>query len=136
MTRFSFRMWRSKHSKILLAEVLQAISDNDWVWSILEFDGIGPTPNGTHPDEFDEWLRAHPAGYLLTWAELQAFASHLEDVHFFLAVAVTSIDRLNGERLAQDDFSGCVAVLEAFDSTEWTVSFEDAQAFQSALFVR
>ena len=94
MTRFSFPMWPNQRSKILLADVLEAVPDNDWVWSILEFDGIGPTPNDTHPNEFNEWLRAHPTGFLLTRAELKTFASSLEDVHFFLGVAVTSIAQL------------------------------------------
>lgn len=109
---------------VRLADLLPLIPDNDWVWSILECDGTGIMPNGMSVDAFEELVHASPTGLVLRWPELKAFATGLEWNHFLLVVAVRSVEQLVAAELGVDDFSTCLVVLEAFDSTSWMVAVQ------------
>ncbi|MFF8510603.1 hypothetical protein ACF064_21195 [Streptomyces sp. NPDC015492] len=121
MDSTTFRMQRPDRY-VRLADLLPLIPENDWVWSILEVDGVGVMPNGMGVQAFEGQVRASPTGYVLGWSELKAFAADLEQNHWLTVVAVGSQDDLVGDELDAEDFSRCLVVLEAFDSGSWTVA--------------
>lgn len=124
---------------VRLADLLLLIPDNDWVWSILEVDGIWSVstgggasgiPGDLSVDAFEELVQASPTGFPLGWPELQAFAAHLEQNHWLTVVAVRSADELVGAELRAQDHSRCLVLLEAFDSGSWTVAARPGAAGQ------
>lgn len=127
MDSTTFRM-QGPGNYVRLADLLPSIPDNDWVWSILECDGTGIMPNGMSIDAFEEMVHASPTGFVLHWPELKTFATSLESNHFLLVVAVRSAEQLVAAELDVDDFSHCLVVLEAFDSTSWTVAAQPGAA--------
>lgn len=122
---FKFGMRRTNGSVIQLVDVLSAFIDNNWTWSILEFDGVGIAPLNMSIDGFHDLTVSLPAGFLMKWDDLKRFASNLEQTWQFVAIAVESLDDLDPDNLAADNFEDCIAVIEAFDSKEWTVSVRD-----------
>jgi hypothetical protein len=40
-----------------LIDMLEKVPPNDWIWSVLEFDGIGSAPDGLRMADFEEGLR-------------------------------------------------------------------------------
>ncbi|MDH6539935.1 hypothetical protein ACFXJO_30345 [Streptomyces lavendulae] len=121
MDTTEFRLQGPDHY-VRLADVLPLIPDNDWVWSILEVDGVGVMPQGMSVDAFEDLVRSSPTGFILSWSELKAFAADLEQNHWLTVVAARSADDLVPAELRVDDFSRCLVMLEAFDSGSWTVA--------------
>ena len=121
-----------------LADLLASVPDNDWVWSILDFDGIGNVPAGLDFAEFRAEVLASPEGYLMSWDELKEFAAGLRQCFDLLLVAAEGRGSLSAERFAVDDFGGCLVVLAAIDSGSWEVSVDDGveEAFGLAAALR
>jgi hypothetical protein len=108
-----------------LADVLAVIPENDWVWSILDFDGVGRVPGGLDYHEFRDRVLATHEGYVMSWSELQDFAAGIRQFFDLLAVAVKERDGLSADRFAVDDFGGCLMTLAAIDSGSWEVVVGD-----------
>lgn len=99
-------MWPSDGRMVNLKDVLRIVGDNSWEWRISDLEGTGPLPRGMSWDEFDEKVEEAPC--VLAWPGLLELADKL--------VQVT-----NGEIRAV--CAGLeVARVEAFDSSEWTIS--------------
>ncbi|MFG3437736.1 hypothetical protein ACGF0J_10900 [Nonomuraea sp. NPDC047897] len=64
-----------------LTQILNALPENVWAWSILELGGTGTAPQGMTMQAFEDTVSSSEAGYLLSWRELVNIASDLEQVH-------------------------------------------------------
>ncbi|WP_203721346.1 hypothetical protein [Streptomyces coelicoflavus] len=128
-----FRMHDGQGGISGLADVLALISENDWVWSILDFDGVGRVPGGLEYHEFRDKLLATREGYVMSWSQLQSFAGGIRQCFDLLAVAVKERDDLSPDRFAVDDFGGCLMTLSAIDSGSWEVVVGDDIDVDSSL---
>lgn len=114
-------MYRVNRTRVQLADLLSKVPVNSWVWSIIEFDGVGQMPFNDSVLEFQKKLREQPHGLVLTWSEISRFAETIEYTIDCLVVAVSSVERLEVNKLLADDFQGCEIALRAIDSTEWVL---------------
>ncbi|UQI28493.1 hypothetical protein M3M50_16065 [Pseudomonas bijieensis] len=114
-------MYRVNRTRVQLADLLSKVPVNNWVWSVIEFDGVGQMPFNDSVLEFQERLREQPRGLVLTWSEISSFAESIEYTIDCLVVAVSSVERLEANKLLADDFQGCEIALRAIDSTEWII---------------
>ncbi|WP_345963442.1 hypothetical protein ABDE16_24415 [Streptomyces sp. BRB040] len=117
-----FRMHDGHGGIVGLADVLAVIPENDWVWSILDFDGVGRFPDGLDYHDFRDKVLATREGYVMSWPQLQGFAAGIRQFFDLLAVAVKERDDLAPDRFAVDDFGGCLITLAAIDSGSWEVA--------------
>jgi hypothetical protein len=119
MSMLEVPMYRENGIRIQLVDLLAKVPANKWVWTILEFDGVGQMlGNGSLP-EFQKRVRQQPLGLLLTWSEILKFAGTIEYTIDCLIVAVSSADRLDANKLLADDFQKCETAIRGIDSTEW-----------------
>ncbi|WP_434702527.1 hypothetical protein J3P85_16605 [Pseudomonas sp. Z1-12] len=114
-------MYRVNQTRVQLAGLLSKVPVNNWVWSIIEFDGVGQMPFNDSVLEFQKRLREQPHGLVLTWSEISSFAEAVEYTIDCLIVAVSSVEQLEVNKLLADDFQGCEIALRAIDSTEWII---------------
>jgi len=127
MKALTFPAFRNNGTAVQLAEVLAVIPENDLVWSILEFNGMGGTPDNLSMDEFEELVRRKPGGLMMSWGELKKLSDGFcQTIDCIVVGAKTERDILNAHK-AGDDFSSCEVVLSAFDSTEWSVWAHDSE---------
>lgn len=118
-------MYRADGTRIQLADLLAKVPENGWVWSIIEFDGVGEIPSGESIVDFQKKLLEQPRGLLLKWSELLRFSGSIEYTIDCLIVAVSSSEKLDIVKLLADNFLGCEVVLRAIDSTEWVLFSSD-----------
>jgi hypothetical protein len=116
------KMFREDGTLVQLIDFLKQLPENDWVWSFLEFDGIGIAPNNLSMNEFEELIRADATGFKMNWHELLQFAESIQQTINCLLVAVKEINDLQAAELDADNFSSCEIVIQAFDSTEWELT--------------
>lgn len=131
-----FRMHDGQGGVVGLVDVLALVPDDDWVWSILDFDGIGRVPGGLEYHEFRDKVLALPEGYVMSRGQLQDFAAGVRQFFDLLVVAVNKRDDLSPERFAADDFGDCLMTIEAIDSGSWEVGIDDEVEGSSGLAVR
>lgn len=75
--------------------------------------------------EFEEMLRTAPGGYVLSWPELKRVATKIEDTNDCTIVAAASAEDIIEARTRGGGTSAWEYYIEAFDSTEWTLSSRD-----------
>jgi hypothetical protein len=119
-----FRMHDSEGGIVGLDGLLALVPDNNWVWSVLDFDGIGQGVAGLGYAEFREKVGSSPHGYVMSWAQVREFAAGVRQCFDLLLVAARDRRLLDPERFAAGDFAGCSLVLTASDSTWWTVEID------------
>ncbi|WMD08902.1 hypothetical protein [Streptomyces sp. FXY-T5] len=119
--RLEFRMQDAQGGVIGLDGLLSLVGDNNWVWSVLDFDGVGNGPSGLTCAEFRDTVGSLPQGYVMSWPQLREFAAGVQQCFDLLLVAASDRRLLKPDRLAVDDFSDCLIALTADDSTWWTV---------------
>jgi hypothetical protein len=119
-----FRMHDGQGGIVGLDSLLTLIPDNDWAWSVLDFDGIGHGPAGLGYAEFRDKVNSSPQGYVMSWGQVREFAAGVRQCFDLLLVAARDRRLLDPERFAADDFAGCLLVLTASDSTWWAVEIE------------
>lgn len=119
MSMLEVPMYRENGTRVQLVDLLAKMPANDWTWSILEFDGVGQMPANDSVLEFQKRVRQQPGGLVLTWSEISRFAEAVEYTIDCLIVAVSSIERLEVNKLLADDFQECAIAIRAIDSTEW-----------------
>ncbi|MFE7412465.1 hypothetical protein [Streptomyces laurentii] len=128
-----FPMHPSPGRMVGLAELLALVPDNEWAWSVLDFDGIGAVPDGLGFEEFGLVVLTSPVGFPMSWEHVRAFAVGLDQCWDLLLVAVEDRAHLSPERLAASDFGGCLVVFEAIDSGAWEVTAADSVEKASGL---
>lgn len=116
-----------------LSDLLPFVPGAQWTWQILEFTGIGEMPDGLSVAEFEEAALAAPLGVAFNWAEVQAFASRVEQVQNLILVAVAVGSELDPAAVGVIDLRGCPFMIEAIDSTEWIVSDRTGSSALAAL---
>jgi hypothetical protein len=116
-----FPMHQELGGTIQLINLLGKLPENTWIWSILEFYGVGVPPSGMTMAEFEKAARSIPGGYCFSWPDLKAFARHLDQTYDCLIVAVESKNDLAPIELNANKFDRCQIVLQALDSTKWSI---------------
>jgi hypothetical protein len=119
--RMEFRMHDGQGGMVGLESLLSLVGDNDWVWSVLDFDGIGAGPSGLSYEEFRDRVHSLPQGYVMSWPQVREFATGVQQCFDLLLVAASDRRSLDPERFAVDDFSECLIVFTASDSTWWSL---------------
>lgn len=119
--RMEFRMQDGQGAVIGLDSLLSLVGENQWVWSVLEFDGIGTALPGLGYAEIRDRAHSCPQGYVMSWPQVREFAARVQQCFDLLLVAATDRRALDAQRLAAGDFSECLMVLAAGDSTWWSV---------------
>ncbi|KRP67974.1 hypothetical protein [Pseudomonas orientalis] len=116
---FEVPMYRKNGSRIELQDLLEKVPDNDWVWLIIEFDGVANLPNDESIDEFQNRIRYLPKGLVQTWENILRFSRCIDYTVDCLIVAVSCVEQVDVERLLNDEFQDCVIFIRAIDSTDW-----------------
>lgn len=119
MKTLEFSAFRQDGSKIMLSEILAQVPQNNWIWSIWEFDGIGEPPFGLSVMEFSRVALSE--GVLMTWQEVKSFANSLLDIHFCLLIATIQEKQITIKDVQEESFENYEMVVYAFDSTKWQV---------------
>jgi len=129
----TFPSFRQDRSCVQLADFLSKLPDDDWVWSVLEFYGVGTAPNGLPMADFEALTRSEPKGFIMNWSELKNFAGSLDQTYDCLIVAARSVQDISNDKSSKENFSNCEVVIEAFDSTEWSVWARDKKLMQELI---
>jgi hypothetical protein len=119
-------MYRANGTRVELVDLLAQVPANDWVWSVLEFDGVGQMPSGQSLSEFQERLLEQHRGLIQTWNEIWKFAEALDYTIDCLVVAVSRVEQLEVDQLMEDDFQQCEFAFRAIDSTVWILAASDS----------
>ncbi|MFK0155157.1 hypothetical protein ACIQVK_24135 [Streptomyces sp. NPDC090493] len=119
-----FRMHDAEGGTVGLDSLLALVPENKWVWSVLDFDGIGQGVDGLGYAEFRQKMASSSQGYVMSWAQVREFATGVGQFFDLLLVAARERRLLDPERFAAGDFAGCPLVLTASDSTWWTVEID------------
>lgn len=123
-----FPAFRSDGKAVRLVELLAVIPQNDLVWSILEFDGLGDAPCGLSMEDFEGLVREKAGGFMVSWNELKLLScGFLQEINCMVVGAKAETDILS---TTEDDFSFCEVVLNLFDSTEWSVWARDTDVMK------
>ncbi|MFK0170334.1 hypothetical protein ACIQU5_16150 [Streptomyces sp. NPDC090306] len=116
-----FRMHDPERGVVGLGSLLSLIPDNDWVWSMLEFDGMLQGVTGLEYSESGQKVASSPQGYVMSGAQVREFATGVRQCFDLLLVAAGERHLLDPERFAAGDFTGFPLFLTVSDSTWWTV---------------
>jgi hypothetical protein len=122
MSTVEVPMYRENGTRVQIKDLFAKVPVNDWVWSILEFDGVGQMPSNESISEFQKKLREQFYGMIMTWSEIVRFADAVEYTIDCLIVAVSHIEQLNVDELMADNFLQCEIAIRAVDSTEWILA--------------
>ncbi|NJO16603.1 MAG: hypothetical protein HC877_12930 [Thioploca sp.] len=131
----TFPSFRQNGSIIQLADFLSKIPENGWIWTVLDFYGIGNAPNDLSMEEFEVLVRSKSKGFIMKWSELRTFSNSLIQTFDCLIVAAKSVQDISTNKLAKENFSNCEIVIEAFDRTEWLVWARDPNVMASMLTI-
>lgn len=121
----TFPMHLKNGGLVTLRAVLVKIPKNNLLWRILYHDGVGVAPNGMTMDAFEAAIRASPDGYRATWDELVVLSAGLEQTWDCLIVGSPPDIPIEAATVEAAGFPGCEFVIEAFDSSTWTIGATD-----------
>ncbi|CAG9000311.1 MAG: hypothetical protein CENE_02306 [Candidatus Celerinatantimonas neptuna] len=127
MNTLKFPAFRSSGKAVQLSEILAVIPENNLVWSIIEFNGTGIAPFDLSMDEFEELVSNKPCGLTLTWNELKRISSGFYQTFDCLIVGAKTNKDISDALTIGDNFYVCDVLLNAFDSTEWSVWARDVE---------
>jgi len=116
-------MWQAAEL-VTMAQVLDAVGDNDYCWHLEEIDGTGSLPGGQSMQVFADAVRQSPVE--MSWTELLHLADSLEQTWDCTLVALdrgmeNASPRNTGRRRPE-----ALLTVEAVDSSEWIVRASDA----------
>ncbi len=69
--------FRRDDSLVQLGDFLSTVPENNWMWVVLDFYGIGNAPNDLSMDDFEKLVQSKSKGVAMTWSELKNFADSL-----------------------------------------------------------
>ncbi|WP_133175418.1 hypothetical protein [Sphingomonas oleivorans] len=121
MRQFRFDALRADGSIRELSNFLEPLSGADFVWSILDFDGVGIAPNNMRMDEFTAMARSQPNGILLRWQELVSFSAHIHQTYDCLIVGAEKESDIDRTKIVAGDYAAVTVVIEAVDMSYWNV---------------
>ncbi len=123
MQKIEFPMHLEGGYLVRLVHVLKHLPDNNWIWTILEFEGTGRPRNDTWPGIDKKAEQA--TGYKMTWQELNTFAEDLHQTIDCVIAAVQSEAEIDRLKIVRQDFGGCRAAIVALDSWTWSIYISD-----------
>lgn len=115
------KMFSDSGVKIQLSDLLKQLPENDWIWCIYEFEGIGIAPYGLSIPEFEELVLSKETGLVMSWEEVKKLAASLNDIISCTLAAV--ISPVLYDSLENNDLSNCLVLLRVFDSTSWEINY-------------
>ncbi|AUZ46833.1 hypothetical protein [Pseudomonas orientalis] len=124
---FEVPMYRKNGSRIELQNLLEKVPANDWVWLIIEFDGVANLPNDESIDGFQNRIRCLPKGLVKTWEDILSFSRCVDYTIDCLIVAVSCMEQVGVEKLLGDDFQNCLVFIRAIDSTDWMLHASNSE---------
>ena len=130
MNRIDFRMHQPK-GLVTLGDIVRRLPENDWIWYVLDYQGIGVAPNGMSMPDFEELARTE--GYSFDWSSFRRFADQAEQSWWSLIVALDQGDTRSAKEIVASDCNGAHLVIEAFDSSTWTIRSRIALSLQEFL---
>ena len=130
MKFIEFPMHQKNGVVIQLFDVLAALPNNNWSWRVLDFDGVGKPSTVMSMEEFYTTTRSTPGGFIFCWNDLMGFSKQLEQTWDCLIVAAKSTKNLILGELEKDNFSNCLLVLNAIDSTTWRFGTYDGNLYK------
>ncbi|AHK18101.1 MULTISPECIES: hypothetical protein [Yersinia pseudotuberculosis complex] len=117
------RVFSEDSEKTKLDDLLKMVPENDWVWCVYEFTGIGEAPNDLSMPDFEHLVLLEEYGFPLSWQELKTLSASLVDMTDCLIAAVT--EPVLYDAIDRGDFTHCLALIKFVDSTEWEVGLVD-----------
>jgi hypothetical protein len=121
----AFSAFRDDGRLVRLEDLLAKVPENNFVWSIIEFCGIGEAPQKLSMDSFEALVRSKRCGLIMSWDKIKRFAERLDQTIDCTIIAVKTESRLLDFVNNEQDVSPCEIVLRAFDSTSWLVWARD-----------
>lgn len=121
MLQFTTFPMHAESGLVTLRQILEKLPANDLPWHVLDFEGIGTAPDNMTMDKFEHTVHASPEGYGLNWDKLLTLADGIEQTWNCLIVGRQPDAPIMGEHVRAEDFAGCRYVVQAFDSTEWSI---------------
>ncbi len=106
---------------ITLRQILEKLPMNDLLWHVLDFEGVGTAPDGMTMETFEQAIHASPEDYSLNWDKLLTLASDIERTWNCLIVGSQFGAMIVAEHIEAENFANCRYVVQAFDSTEWSI---------------
>ena len=130
MNRIEFSMHQPSRL-ITLGDIVRSLPENAWIWYVLDYQGIGVAPNGMTMPDFEELARSE--GFPFDWSSFRRFAEQAEQSWWCLIAAVDRDDRRSAKNIVASDCDGARMVIEAFDSSTWTIRSRNALSLQDFL---
>lgn len=132
MKSITLAMQRENKVAIELKTLLNLTEDNNWTWTVCEFDGIGQAPYNLSMSDFEDMLIESKKGAIMSWCEINEFATNIEQVYWCIVIATLSADEIVKPTGPEFVPNNCLFAFEAFDSTEWTVWSDDEKIIDAA----
>lgn len=125
--------FRIDGSIVQLADFLSAIPENGWIWSVVDFEGVGVAPDDLEMVDFENQAKSKPEGFVMTWHELKGFSDSLIQTYHCMVVAADAVADISGDRSEKASFSRCHLIIEAFDSSEWSIWSRDSSLMRNMI---
>lgn len=132
MKSITIALCRENGVAIQLHTLLALVEENDWTWSVLEFEGVGQAPYNLWMSDFEDMLIESKKGAIMSWCEINKFATNIEQTYWCIVIATLSADEIVKPTGPEFVPNNCLFAFEAFDSTEWTVWSDDAKIIDAA----
>ncbi|MGL5386817.1 MAG: hypothetical protein ACRDCA_13355 [Serratia sp. (in: enterobacteria)] len=106
--------------KIKLSDLLEKIPDNEWIWCVYEFNGVGIAPLGLSMPEFEELVLSKDTGLELTWKDIKSLAESLTDIMLCTLGAITH--PVPYSCIENNELDNFIVLVRIFDSTSWEIN--------------
>ncbi|WP_281630328.1 hypothetical protein [Vibrio sp. St2] len=130
MSKVTFPVFRNDGRAIRLSEILSNIPYNDFVWSIIEFSGIGVAPDDLSMDDFEELIHGKSCGLIISWDNLKSLSEDFYQTFDCLIVGAKDIKNIQDFIEDESRINSCEVLLSVFDSTEWEVWARDSKLIE------
>lgn len=117
-------MRRPRESLTQILQIVEKWGDvetSELVWSVLQFEGVGSSPEGMTMEQFEAHLKANAIGYVMSWDELLRFAALVQKTFSCTIVGAESVFELTAARLC-NELPRCAAVLRKQTGDHWRLS--------------
>lgn len=108
-------------SMLSMADVLSVFPNNDLLWVVLDFFGMGCAPKGMSMPDFEHKVRSVPEGFRMTWTELKEFGDCVTQA-FDCEIAAFRLTDFDAGRPGVELADAKICAL---DSTEWGVGVDE-----------
>ncbi|QIO08801.1 hypothetical protein [Acinetobacter lanii] len=118
---------RQDGALIRLIDILNLIPDNNYSWSILEYEGIGGLGiNDFSFEQVCQYAQSNSQGFILNFNDLKVFASTLHQTLDCLIVASKDTKDFLLDRAQIENFYHTPYLIEVWDGYEWLIGAQEA----------